>query len=57
MNSIIWRLIRGTVATAISGWVATVQADARYAYLVPVILAAGKALRLKFPKKLGWLPI
>ena len=57
MNSIIWRLIRGTVATAISGWVASAQADARYAYLVPVILAAGKALRLKFPKKLGWLPI
>ena len=56
MKRLLWRFVRGTVATAISGWLATTQANPKYAWLVPVILTVGKALREKFPQ-LSWLPI
>jgi len=57
MKSILWRLIRGSVATAIAGWLAAAQANPNLVWLVPAILALGKGLRDKFPKNLGWLPI
>ena len=56
-NAIIWRFIRGAVATAITGFLVKAQANPDLVWLIPVILAAGKALRDKFPKTLGWLPI
>ena len=56
MNALVWRFVRGTVATAISGFIATWQQNPKYAWLVPVILTVGKAVRDKFPKKFDWLP-
>lgn len=57
ITSVLWRALRGAVATGISLGIAALQNNANLVWLVPVILALGKALREKFPEKLGWLPI
>ena len=52
ITSTVWRAIRGAVAV----WLSTQVAN--NVWFVPIILAAGKALREKFPGKLtDLLPI
>ena len=55
MKGIILRALRGVVATAVSTWLAAWQQNPKYTWLIPVILAVGKAIRTKFPK-LEFLP-
>ena len=51
MNSIIWRFIRGAVATVVARWIASVQANPNQVWLAPEILALGKALPCNPPAR------
>lgn len=49
------RALRGVTSTGISALIASLQHNPNWMWLAPVILAAGKGLREKFPQ-LNWLP-
>ena len=55
MRRILWRLVRGFIASAIAGAVAKLKDDPEWMWLVPVILTAGNEIRKKW--KVTWLPI
>jgi hypothetical protein len=49
------RCIRSSVVTAIAGSLASVSANPRWLFLVPVIQTLGKILRERFPKAAPWI--
>jgi hypothetical protein len=56
MKDIIKRFLRVGISTIAGAWFVKLQNDAKYAALIPIISAIGKAIRVKYPKAEDWLP-
>jgi len=56
MKAVLYRLVRSIVAVVAGTLVAKFQNDPRYLWLAPLIQAAGKALRVRWPALADVLP-
>ena len=56
MKAILWRILRTSLATAVSVYTAKWQADPAYLWISPALLSLGKALRVRWPALADVLP-